>query len=102
MAVLPGTATSQQLLGNCIAALIELRSDLEKCADLQGWISAHSQADLVAMGLDSGTATALMSAMADAAALSQIYNTGLPPGSYPQPASAYVYGTSQRAIIGPQ
>ena len=45
---------------------------------------------------------AVILTIACANALAQLYSTGLPPASYPQPPSAYVYGASQRQVIGPQ
>ena len=46
-------------------------------------------------------AQSVLSALADANALRQIYETGLPPATYPQPPQAYVYAASQRQVIGP-
>jgi hypothetical protein len=58
--------------------------------------------NLTGIGMASGDADAILSALADANALSSYYNTGLPPGTYPQPGSAYVYGASQRIVLGPR
>ena len=41
------------------------------------------------LGYDSADAQDTLTALADAAAHAQIYDTGLPPGSYPQPPQAY-------------
>jgi hypothetical protein len=44
----------------------------------------------------------ILSAIADAHALWVIYTTGQAPATYPQVTGPYVFGASQRAIIGPQ
>jgi hypothetical protein len=81
--------------------LVTLRNALDAAVQLQGWASAVAVTDLEGIGFTAADAQALLSAIADANALAQIYLTGLPPSTYPQPASAYVYAASQRAIIGP-
>ncbi len=90
-----------QIQASAIAKLKALQQALDAVQDLYGWSSTVSSADLEALGLSSGDAGTFLSACADANAVAQIYNTGLPPGTYPQPASAYVYGASQRQVIGP-
>lgn len=94
--------TSDQVLMNAQARLIALRKALEDCADLNSWLSGQSLTDLTGIGFSSADAQAVQSALADANALAEFYNTGLPPSTYPQPPSAYIYGSSQRAIVGPQ
>lgn len=94
--------TSQQVTNNVITILQRIRSDLEAAQDLYGWSAGLSNAELVAIGFSSADASAIQSAIADANALAQIYDTGLPPGTYPQPPSALVYSASQRRVIGPQ
>jgi hypothetical protein len=81
--------------------LVTLRNALDAATQLQGWASGVAVTDLEGIGFTASDAQALLSAIADANALAQIYLTGLPPSTYPQPASAYVYAASQRAIIGP-
>jgi len=93
--------TQAQILATTQARLVQLRNALEGAADLQGWASGIAATDLEALNFTAADAAALLSAIADAGALASIYNTGLPPGTYPQPASAYVYGASQRNVIGP-
>jgi len=93
--------TQPQLLANVQTKLLQLRNALESAADLQAWASGIAATDLEALNFTASDAAALLSAIADAGALASIYNTGLPPGTYPQPASAYVYGASQRNVIGP-
>lgn len=83
--------------------LIALRSAINGVSDLYGWTSGLAAADLAAAsGYSAGDAPTVLSAVADAHALAQIYSTGQPPGTYPQAASAYIYATSQRQVIGPQ
>jgi len=55
-----------------------------------------------AAGLSAADALTYLSAVADAAAVASIYSTGQPPGTYPQPASDYVYGATSAQVIGPQ
>lgn len=99
----PAGVTQQFIVNNAQSKLANLRNALVACEQFYLWLSGLSAADLEAapISLDATSATALLSAFADANALYQIFTTGLPPGSYPQPASAYVYGNSQRVIIGP-
>ena len=94
--------TQAQIAQQAQAEFIALREALAAVADFYAWISGVAAADLEALGFSDADAGSLASAAADANALAQIYSTGLPPGSYPQPASAYVYAASQRQIIGPQ
>lgn len=95
--------TPGQILANVQQRLLNLRRALEDAADLQAWAAAISDADMAtASGLEAADAGTLKSAIADAAALAALYETGLPPSTYPQPAQAYVYGNSQRQVIGPQ
>jgi hypothetical protein len=82
--------------------LLALRVALHDVIDLYKWTSGLANADLVAIGFASADAGDILSAAADANALAQIDATGLPPSTYPQPASAYVYATSRAAVIGPQ
>lgn len=88
--------------GSVQQKLIALRNALVSVQELYGWSSGVSAADLEAIGFSAADANALLSAVADANALAQIYTTGQPPNTYPQAASAYVYASSQRQVIGPQ
>jgi hypothetical protein len=90
------------IAGNVQARLIALREALHAVADLYGWSSGVSAADLEAIGFSAADAGTLLSAISDANALAQIYATGQPPASYPQAAQAYVYAASQRQVTGPQ
>jgi hypothetical protein len=93
--------TQSQIVNNAISLLKQHRGILNDLAGYYAWSSGITAADLEALGLDAATAAGLLSAIADAHAEFQIHNTGLPPASYPQPASAYVYAESQDALIGP-
>lgn len=99
----PAGITEAYVVNNAQTKLAALRDALGDVVNFYDWLSAYAAADLEAapVSMDSVSASALFSAFADANALAQIYLTGLPPSSYPQPASAYVYAASQRVIIGP-
>lgn len=99
---LPATIQAQQLLGNVTGDLLDLRNVLARLKERYRWTSSVALSDIEGLGIDLVTAQDLLTAVTDANALAQIYDTGLPPGSYPQPASAYPYGASQRAFLGPQ
>jgi hypothetical protein len=83
--------------------LIALRDALADITELHTWTSGLATSDMeTAAGLSAADAQTYLSACADAAAVAGIYSTGLPPGSYPQPASAYVYAATSAQVIGPQ
>lgn len=94
--------TQAQVLASIQAKLLNLRNALADVQDLYGWSSGLAVSDLEGIGFDASDAQEILSAIADANALADIYTTGQPPASYPQAASAYVYATSQRQVIGPQ
>ena len=99
----PAGITEQYIVNNAQAKLAALRDALIACDQFNQWLITNAQADLEAapISMDATSTAALFSAFADAHALYQIYTTGLPPGTYPQPASAYIYATSQRTVVGP-
>lgn len=99
-----GQLSQGQLVTNAQARLQALRDALVNAQQFYLWLSAYAASDLetAPLNLAAADATALLTAFADANALADIYETGLPPGTYPQPASAYVYAASMRAVIGPQ
>lgn len=97
-----GSITQAQVTQVVTQRLYALQQALDAVQDLHGWSSGVSESDLVAAGFTAADATAILSAVNDANALAQIYATGLPPSTYPQPAGAYVYAASQRQVIGPQ
>lgn len=94
--------TSAQVAAMAQSRLRDLRQALRAAQDLQAWLSGLSVADLTGIGFTTEDAQDIKSAVADAAALTSLYDTGLPPASYPQPPSAYHYGASQTLVIGPQ
>lgn len=99
----PAGITEQYIVNNAQAKLRALRQAIHDVQDFYSWLSGLAAADIEAapISMDTPSAVALFSAMADANAIGQIYLTGLPPGTYPQPASAYIYASSQRVIMGP-
>lgn len=84
----------QQVLANHRAAL-------EAVNKVYGWSSGISAEDLTAIGIAADDAPKILSAIADAHAEYLLHTTGLPPQSYPQPPSGYVYAASQNAVLGP-
>jgi hypothetical protein len=102
MATATGLSPSQ-VVSLIQQGLIMHRKALETMQDLYRWTSTLNVADMAtATGLSTADATTYLSAVADANAEAQIHFTGLPPQSYPQPASDYVYATTQVQVIGPQ
>jgi hypothetical protein len=97
-----GDANVSTIVNRAQQFMINLRDTFKSIADLQAWIAAQSDSDLEALGFSASDLGMLRSALADANALGLTYTTGLPPGTYPQPASAYVYAASQRLVIGPK
>jgi hypothetical protein len=101
----PAGITEQYIVNNAQNKLAALRDALEACHDYKQWLTAYAATDLEAapVNMDSASATALFSAFADADALYQLYNTGdltSPPSGYTTPGT-YIFGASQRVIIGP-
>lgn len=104
MAVFNAENLSAAQLINTIAGKLERhRAALSDIAELHAWSATVSAADLSAapISMDPGDANAVLSAISDAYAEFLIHTTGLPPGTYPQPPSAYVYADSQNRVIGP-
>lgn len=100
----PAGISKDYIVNNAQAKLAALQRAIEDVANFYKWLSAYSVADLEdasTINMDAASAQAIFTAFADANALAQINETGLPPASYPQPASAYVYANSQRVVIGP-
>lgn len=101
----PAGITQQYVVNNAQTRLAALRDALEACHDFRQWLAAYSAADLEAapVSLDTTSAPAIFSAFADADALYQLYTTGAltsPPSGYTTPGT-YVFGASQRVVIGP-
>lgn len=99
----PAGITQQYIVNNAQAKLRALRQAIHDVQDLYAWLSAYAATDLEAapISMDAASATALLSAIADANAVGQVYLTGQAPGSYPQVTGPYVYVNSQRVIMGP-
>jgi hypothetical protein len=99
----PAGITQAYIVNNAQAKLATLRNALEDVENFYQWLITNAQTDIEAspISMDTASTSALFTAFADANAMYQIYSTGLPPGTYPQPTSAYTYATSQRVIIGP-
>jgi hypothetical protein len=98
---------AQVLIQQAVLALTQFRNGINAVEDAYKWSSGVSEADLMAqppdgLGMSQANADALLSALADAHAVAEYFNTGLPPGTYPQPPSGYVYGASVRRVIGPR
>lgn len=96
--------TEQYIVNNAQNALVQLRDALNRVNDFYLWLSAYAATDLEAapVSMDSVSAGNVLSAFADAHALYEIYMTGQAPSTYPQvTGTPYVYGVSQRVIIGP-
>ena len=99
----PAGITEQYIINNAQAKLSALRDAFVQCEQFYQWLITNQQTDLEAapVSMDTVSTSALFAAFADANALYQVYTTGMPPSTYPQPTSAYTYATSQRVIIGP-
>lgn len=79
------------------------RAALNDIQDLYRWTSGLQVADMAtAAGLSTDDASTYLSAVADANAEASMHYTGQPGGSYPAPASNYVYAATQAQVIGPQ
>lgn len=102
--------TAAGITANVQRTLVNLRNALADAQQAQLWAESVSMADLITAGFEpdpedestSPDAQDIKSALADAAAFAQIFDTGQAPGSYPQVSDPYVYGQSIRNIIGPR
>jgi hypothetical protein len=86
--------TTSQVQSLIQQTLIQHRNALNNIISLYAWTSGLATADM--------QAAAGLSAVADAHAEAILHSTGLPPDTYPQPASSYPYAASQSQVIGPQ
>lgn len=101
--------TDNETPANLIARAGQVLQDwfnaMDEVQQFQEYLSGIAVADLentaAGMGFSAAYAQGLKSAFADADAARQLIQTGLPPSSYPQPPSAYVYAASIYAIMGP-
>lgn len=101
----PAGTNGPQVIATAQNALTALRSALEDCDNIHKWLAAYAATDLEAapINLDAASASAILSAFADASALYQLYTTGAlvsPPSGYTTPGT-YSFGASQRVVIGP-
>lgn len=101
-----GQVNWPSIMNEGIRRLLALRTALEAVDDYNRWLSAQAQADLEAqpVGAPPADLAALLSAFADADVFVQLYDAGTIPSAYgyTDPASPYVFGASQRLVIGPQ
>jgi hypothetical protein len=103
MAAVATGLSPQQIQALIQQRLLALRVAYNSIIDLYRWTSGLAASDLAtAAGLSTGDAGTYLSAVSDAYAEAQIHYSGLPPLSYPQPSSDYIYSTSQSQVIGPQ
>lgn len=93
-----GTSTQAQITASAVGRLQALRRALQDCEDMNEWLAGLSQTDLSNAGFSGADADTLKSAFADAGALHQLYDQGTLPGTYTLP---YVFGASQRDVLGP-
>lgn len=96
----PAGITESNVTTNAQARLMALRLALEEAENYHAWLSAYAAADLEAapLSMDAASATALLSAFADAHELYVLF-TGGGLGTYTLP---YNFSASIDAIIGPQ
>ena len=84
-------------------ALLNHERALVALQQIYRWSSGLTQSDMeTAAGVNAADALTYLSALADANAEASIHFTGAPPGTYPQPASDYVYAATQNQVTGPQ
>jgi hypothetical protein len=95
--------TQQLILQTVQSRLNALQSALEDVVKMHNWAAGVSAGDLegTPANFNANDAVAILSACADANALASYWFNGLPPSTYPQPASSYVYGASSNQVVGP-
>jgi hypothetical protein len=91
--------TPQSVIAQVSQGLVIVRAAMDVAGDLYAWSSGVAESDLEGIGMSSGDAGAILSAVADAYGLNRHYNTGVADGTYP---SGYIFGASQRIVIGPR
>jgi hypothetical protein len=80
--------------------LLALRTALGGVDELHQWLASQTDSDLTSgLGFNATELGQIRSALADAHAFVQLYEAGTLPGTYSLP---YVFGASQRIVIGPQ
>ena len=90
--------TQGLVMSSATSRLQALRRALDDCQDMNSWLAGLSATDLGNIGFSLGDANTLKSAFADAGALQQLYSQGTLPNTYTLP---YVFGASQRQVLGP-
>jgi hypothetical protein len=83
---------------NLVTSLVNLLNQIQL---EESKFSAFADSDLEGIGISATDLPLLKAALADANAIAEILFTGLPPGTYPQPASAYIYFNSMKQLTGP-
>ena len=94
--------SSASIINQVQMGLVQLRNAFGVVGEMQKWADGVTQDDLVGLGMSTADAAGVLSAIADANAMKQIYDTGQAPDTYPQVSAPYVYGDSQRRVIGPR
>lgn len=97
-----GQVTPAQIIQVAQRRLLALRVALagsEGIDEFYQWLVTQSDTDLQGLAFSATDLQALRSAIADAHALYQLYSAGTLPGTYSLP---YVFGASQRIVLGPQ
>jgi hypothetical protein len=97
-------ASAAQIIAQVQVALAQFRSGLAIAGSLYGWSSGVALDDLTAAppdgpGMAQADAQDLLSAIADANGLLQLFLTGTDPRN---PGAGYNYGASVRLVIGPR
>lgn len=93
---------AQQILLRVQNALMQLRAAYNNIEDVYKFTSGITAADLTGLGFSATDASDILAAIADAHAEIVLHNSGLPPASYPQPPTAYVYSAAQNRVMGAQ
>jgi hypothetical protein len=88
----------QQIVQLAQARLLALLRALNDIDDFYKWLSAQADLDLTGIGFSATDLGTLRSAVADAHALVQLFESGTLPGTYTLP---YTFGASQRLVLGP-
>ena len=95
---------TQNIINQVQQALVQIRAAMAIAEALYGWSSGVALSDLTTPppngpGIPQADAQAILSACADANGLALLYNTGTDPRN---PGAGYVYGASQKIVIGPR
>lgn len=96
--------TPQSIINQVQLGLSDIRNAMQSARVLHDWSSGIALADLTAAppdgpGMVQADAQAVLNACADAFGFSQLYDTGTDPRN---PGAGYVYGASQKIVLGPR